>query len=62
MYAMSNKLESEIEVILVELGKILSSPAVLSDFQQLFSDINSKSYLSVVEDVIKLAADIVASS
>lgn len=56
---MSNKLINEIEVILRELGKVITDPKVLNDFESLLKDISNEDYFAVIEDVIALAGDMV---
>ncbi len=52
-----SKLVDEIETILEELGKVITDPKVLDDFEALLNDIASEDYFAVIEDVIQLAAD-----
>lgn len=55
---MSN-LTNEIEVILRELGKVITDPKVLQDFEALLKDIAAEDYIAVIEDVVALAGDLV---
>ncbi len=54
-----DNLVNEIEIILRELGKVITDPKVLEDFEVLLKDISQEDYIAVIEDVIALAGDLV---
>ena len=55
-------LQPHIELILAELEKVFTDPAVLSDFRSLFQNIYRKNYFGIAADIAALAADIIKAS